>query len=69
MRPGSVGIFGGHMGGVLELVLLPLAHDHPQGSGEAFFAEAALIGHSPDDLVVGLIMRGTYSRRIGSLLG
>ena len=49
------------MGGVLELVLLPLADDHLLGSGEAFFAEAARVGRSPDDLVVGLIMRGTYS--------
>ena len=61
MRPRSVGIFGGHMSGVLELELLPLADDHPQGSGEAFFTEAALVGHTPDDLVVGLIKRGTYS--------
>jgi len=49
------------MGGVLELVLLPLLDDHPQGSGETFFAETALVGRSPDDLVVGLIIRGMYS--------
>ena len=61
MRPRSVGIFGGHMSGVLELELLPCADDHPQGSGEAFFTEAALFGHAADDPVVGLIMRGTYS--------
>jgi hypothetical protein len=69
MRPRSVGIFGGHVGGVLQLELLPFADDHPQGSGEAFFAEAALVGRSPDKLVVGLIMRWTYSWRIVPNLG
>ena len=49
------------MSGVLELELLPFADDHPQGCREAFLIEAALIGHSPDDLVVGLIMRGMNS--------
>ena len=43
------------------MVHLPLADDHTQGSGEAFFAEAALVGHTLDDLVVGLIIQGTYS--------
>ena len=69
MRPRSVGIFGGHVSGVLELELLPLADDHPQGGGEAFIAQTALFGHAADELVVGLIIRGTYSWRIGSLLG
>ena len=56
MRRRSVGIFSSHVGAgvVLELEFPPLADDHAQGSGEAFFAEAALVSHSPDDLVVGL---------------
>jgi hypothetical protein len=49
------------MGGTLQLQLLPFADDHAQGSGEAFITEAALVGHSPDNPVGGLIIRGTYS--------
>ena len=39
---------------ILELELLPLADDHAQGGGEALVAEAALVGDSADELVVGL---------------
>ena len=34
------------VGAVLQLELLPLADDHAQGGGEAFVAQAALVGDS-----------------------
>jgi hypothetical protein len=46
------------MRGILQLELLPLADGHAQGGGETFVAQAAFIGHPPDELVVGLIMQG-----------
>ena len=47
------------VGGILELELPPLADAHAQGGGEAFVARPALVGDKADELVVGLIMRGT----------
>ena len=45
-------VLGGHVAGILELKLLPLADDHAQSGRESFLSEAALIGDTAHDLIV-----------------